>query len=169
MSRVYLERIHVGLGDYINYFKVHDIRHGLSFCSKEKMVLWLREKLLKLLVEFLMIFDKYGLEEVYRCKEIVQSLDLYIHIAKHAPEFDSVDSYNHTIFNIEKIISEPYFVNYDKEKNSLQYYKKLDENVCAVVKLNLRKNKDCYVATVYPISETNLQRKIEKSYITSIE
>ena len=110
------------------------------------------------------IVDKYHLYE-YRNKEIVQSLDLYIHIAKHAKEFKSVDSYNHTLSNISNIIKEPFFVYFDPHKNSLSYFKEIDENVCAVVKLNLRKNKDNYIATIYPVSKYKIQKLIEQSYI----
>lgn len=112
------------------------------------------------------IVEKYHLYE-YRNKEIIQSLDLYIHVAKHAKEFESVDSYNHTLNSIPEIISNPFFVYYDPHKNSLSYFKKIDENVCAVVKLNLRKNKDNYVATVYPISKHKVERLIEQSYIVN--
>lgn len=110
------------------------------------------------------VVDKYHLYE-YRNREIVQSLDLYIHIAKHAKEFESVDSYNHTLNSIPDIIKEPFFVYYDPHKNSLSYFKEIDENVCAVVKLNLRENKDNYIATVYPISKHKVERLIEQSYI----
>ena len=78
------------------------------------------------------IAQKYKLYE-YCDREIVQSLDLYTHVAKHAPEFESVDSYNHTILSIPSIISEPLFVYYDPHRNSLLYFKEIDENVCVVV------------------------------------
>lgn len=110
------------------------------------------------------IVEKYKLYD-YRNMEITQSLDLYLHVAKHVPEFESVDSYNHTMSNIPEIILNPYFVYYDSHKNSLLYFKEIDENVCAVVKLNLRKNKDTYVSTVYPISKQKIQRYVEQSYI----
>lgn len=110
------------------------------------------------------VVEKYKLYD-YRNKEITQSLDLYLHVAKHVSEFESVDSYNNTMSNIPEIISNPYFVYYDPNKNSLLYFKKIDENVCVVVKLNLRKNKDTYVSTVYPISDKKIQRYVEQSYI----
>lgn len=110
------------------------------------------------------VVEKYKLYE-YRNTEIVQALDLYIHIAKHAKEFESVDSYNHTIANIPNIISNPYFVYHDPHRNSLLYFKEIDENVCVVVKLNLRKNKDTYISTIYPISKSKIQKYVELSYI----
>lgn len=110
------------------------------------------------------VADRYNLDE-YRNQDIVQSLDLYLHIAKHTKEFKSVDSYNNTIHNIPHIIKKPLFVYYDSDRNSLLYFKELDEEVCIVVKLNLRKNKDNYVSTVYPVSKNKIQKYIEKSYI----
>ena len=112
------------------------------------------------------IVEKYKLYD-YRNKEIVQSLDLYLHVAKHAKEFESVDSFNNTLNNIPGIISNPYFVYHDPSRNSLLYFKEIDENVCTVVKLNLRKNKDSYVATVYPISKNKIDKYKELSYIVN--
>ena len=69
--------------------------------------------------------------------------------------------------NIDLIIKETLFVYYDKSRNSLLYFKEIDENVCVVVKLTLRKNIDCYFATVYPISKNKINKYIEKSYIVN--
>lgn len=110
------------------------------------------------------VVEKYKLYE-YQDMEIVQSLDLYLHIAKHVKEFESVDSFNHTIDNIPLIISNPDFVYHDPHRKSLLYFKELDENVCVVVKLNLKKNKDTYIATIYPISKAKIQKYVELSYI----
>lgn len=112
------------------------------------------------------IIEKYKLYD-YRNREIIQSLDLYVHVAKHAKEFESVDSFNHTLSNISEIISNPYFVYYEPSRNSLLYFKEIDENVCVVVKLTLRKNKDSYVATVYPINKNKIKKYIELSYIVN--
>ncbi len=110
------------------------------------------------------IVEKYKLYE-YRNVEIIQSLDLYAHVYKHIPEFENLDSYHHAVLSIPKIISDPLFVYYDCERKSLLYFKKIDENVCLVVKLNLRKNKDTYVSTIYPVSEAKIERYKELSYI----
>lgn len=50
-------------------------------------------------------------------------------------------------------------------KKETHYYKKLDENICIVIKLMLRKNKNCYIATIYPVSEQKINKIIEQSYI----
>lgn len=78
-----------------------------------------------------------------------------------------MDSYKNTINNISNIIGEPEFVYYDKNKNSLLYFKEIEENVCIVVKLKLRKNKETYISTIYPISKNKINRYIEMSYIVN--
>ena len=112
------------------------------------------------------IVEQYKLYD-YRNQKIIQSLDLYQHVTKHIQEFKSVDSYNNAVFSIEKIIADPYFVYYDLKRNSLLYFKEIDENVCVVVKLNLRKNKDNYVATIYPINKNKIEKYMALSYIVN--
>ena len=103
------------------------------------------------------IVDKYKLYP-YRGKVIVQSFKLYIHIEKHIKEFKNVNNYYKAIRGIKGIIAYPYFVYYDNLRNSLLYFKQLDENVCVVVKLILKKKTNCYVATLYPISKKKIER-----------
>lgn len=110
------------------------------------------------------IAKRYNLYE-YENQEIIQSLDLYAHVLKHINEFNSVDSYNNAVLNVEKIIEDPYFVYYDKQRNSLQYFKEIDEDVCAVVKLKLREKDDNYISTIYPVSKNKINKLKEKSYI----
>lgn len=64
--------------------------------------------------------EKYNLYE-YKNKPIVQSLDLYAHIEKHIADFQSVDSYNYAVSNIDKVIKESLFVFYEKDRKSLLY------------------------------------------------
>ncbi len=52
------------------------------------------------------VIEKYKLYD-YCNVEIIQSLDLYLYVAKHVSEFKSVDSYNHTMSNIPEIIANP--------------------------------------------------------------
>lgn len=89
-------------------------------------------------------------------KPIIQSLRLYKHTVKHVEDFQSVDSYNHTMDGIKKVISNPYFIYYDKEKRSLRYYKYIDEYVCVLVKLTNKRQ--LYVSTVYPVNEEKIQK-----------
>lgn len=93
---------------------------------------------------------------VHLGKPVLQSLKLYKHTLKHVEDFKNVDSYNNTMSNIDKVIADPYFIFYDKEKQSLRYYKRLDEYVCVSVKLTNKKH--LYVFTVYPVSIDKIQK-----------
>ena len=99
----------------------------------------------------------------HKDKIITQSLDLYIHVQKHIKQFQNIDSYNNTIFNIEKIISNPNFVYFDKEKNSLRYFKYIDEYVCAIVKLTNKR--ELYVATIYPANKKTIDKLQQKQLL----
>ncbi len=102
------------------------------------------------------IIKKWFLDEC-RGKEIVQSLDLYIHIAPHAKQFLSVDSFNYTIDHVVDVINAPDYVYYNVEKHGIEYYKKLLENVCVVVQ-NTGK-RELYVASIYPVSEVKIRNR----------
>lgn len=107
------------------------------------------------------IVNKYNLT-IYDKQEIIQDMNLYLHTYKHIKEFKTIDNYNYAIFNIGEIIKKPYFVYYDKDKESLLYFKEMKEDVCAVVKLNIRKNKDTYVSTLYPVNKNKVEKLKEK-------
>lgn len=87
--------------------------------------------------------------------DIVQSLGLISHVNKHVNNFISVDSFNKTLANVDKVISSPYFVYYDPIKNSLRYYKKLDEFVCVVVNIL---NDYSFVSTIYPVNKKTIDK-----------
>lgn len=107
--------------------------------------------------------EKHQLSE-YINRPIMQSLDFYVHIAKHIKDFKSVDNYMNALNNISEVLKKTEFTVYDKNRKTLLYYGVTEENVCYVVKLNL--NKDyCFLASLYPISKTKLEHQKEKSYI----
>lgn len=87
--------------------------------------------------------------------EIVQSTKLDIHTNKHASEFFSIDSYYKTLMNINEIINNPYYIEYDEKKQSLKYYGKIEQYVCVVVKLD---KKGPFVSTVYPQGKTKIDK-----------
>ena len=98
--------------------------------------------------------NKYGLENCTNFK-IVQSLGLIYHAQKHMNDFVSVDSFNETMLKIKDVISYPYFVYYDTQKNSLKYYKKIVEYVCVVVNIT---STEAFVSTAYPINKKNIDK-----------
>lgn len=97
-------------------------------------------------------------------RPIVQSLDFFVHIAKHVKEFKNVDSYNNAIKNIEAALLNPEFTFYDKKKQCILYYTRLDECTCYAVNINIGKDYS-YIASLYPVSDKKMQRKKEESYL----
>ncbi len=97
-------------------------------------------------------------------RPIVQSLDFYVHIAKHVKEFQTSENYMNALNNIANALNNPEFTYFDKKKGSLLYYAKINEITCYVVKLNI-KNDYCYSASLFPVSLKKLERKKEESYI----
>lgn len=87
--------------------------------------------------------------------EIVQSTKLDIHTNKHASEFFSIDSYYKTLMNINEIINNPYYIEYDEKKQSLKYYGKIEQYVCVVVKLD---KKGPFVSTIYPQGKAKIDK-----------
>ena len=108
------------------------------------------------------ICDRYNIHE-FQGFEIYQELRVYRHVEKHAKEFKSIGNFQSAIFNIEKMIANSLFVYYDKIRKSLQYFGEINEYVCYVVKIKIKKNR-CYLATLYPISKEKLNRIKEQSY-----
>ncbi len=57
--------------------------------------------------------------------------------------------------NINEIINNPYYIEYDEKKQSLKYYGKIEQYVCVVVKLD---KKGPFVSTVYPQGKTKIDK-----------
>lgn len=76
------------------------------------------------------------------------------HILKHKDEFTDFEK---TYSSIAKIIKEPDFVGIHPNKQSIEYIKKLDENVLVAVRLNDKLN----VRTMYAITEIKLNNYIK--------
>lgn len=104
------------------------------------------------------IIREYDLYQ-YKNKNIVQSINLNKHTLKHANEFKSIDSYNRTLSELTEVIKTPYYVYFDEYRNSLKYYKKLEEYVCVVVNLT---EGDIFVSTFYPVNKNKID-KLKKS------
>lgn len=92
----------------------------------------------------------------------MQSLKLIYHVNKHVNDFISVDSFNDTLANVDKVISSPYYVYYDPIKNSLRYYKKIDEYVCVVVNIL---NDYSFISTIYPVNKKMIDKLKNKNKI----
>lgn len=88
------------------------------------------------------------------CGPIYQSAGLEKHVRKHRKEKSTILS------DIPIVIQQPDYVGCSpKEPNSVELVKKIGENVMVCVKLD-SKNGYLYVASVYTISESKLNNRL---------
>ena len=97
-----------------------------------------------------------NLGEEFIGKKIVMYDDRYNHIEKHRNEFISVESYNVTINSLEDIIKNPEFIAIDSKNNSLEFIKKITENVLVAVRVS--NSKELKIKTLYPINDKKKNR-----------
>ncbi len=88
------------------------------------------------------------------CTDIYMSDGLYKHILKRHP---SCISY---LNNVSDIVDQPDYIGINpKESNSIEFVKCYSENILVAVKLDVRNNY-LYIASVYTITDSKLQRRI---------
>lgn len=88
------------------------------------------------------------------CGSIYQSSGLQKHVKKHQKEKASIMS------DIPIVIQQPDYIGCNpKEPHSIELVKKLTENVMVCVKLD-SKNGYLYVASVYTVSESKLNNRL---------
>jgi len=96
------------------------------------------------------IVKKYKLYE-HLDKDILVYDDRIKHVKnRHLKEFKNVENIMYAYQNIPMIIASPDYVFLNKKNNSLEYYKKLKENFCVVVRINkgtVLKVKSWYLVT----------------------
>lgn len=93
-------------------------------------------------------------------KAIKMTPSLIEHIAKHSKEYKSVDSSLYTLANLSDIINDPEFIYYNRKNNSIEYYKKQQDYVCAIVKITNKKN--LFMASVYPVKKSKIDNRLER-------
>lgn len=94
-------------------------------------------------------------------KLILEGIDwLSKHGGKHKKEFKCIYNFHQAIKQIPDIIKYPDYVFYNKNEKSLEYFKKIEEDVSLVVRIT---GKKClYVATIYPTSSDKLGNRKNK-------
>ena len=91
--------------------------------------------------------------------DIVQSMGLIYHVQKHSQNFLNIQNYTLALNSIKKILSSPAFVYFDDSRNSIKFFKKLNQYICVVV--NIEKNR-AYVATIYPVNKKKIDKLKQK-------
>lgn len=102
----------------------------------------------------------------YENKYIYIVEGLYKRISKHFDEYISLDSVEHTLKNLYNIINNPDFVYFNTKQCSIEFYKKLYENVSVIIKES--KDGYLYIASVYPVTVTkimNRKKRYEKKLV----
>ena len=93
------------------------------------------------------------------CGPIYQSEGLKTHVAKRHPEQLK------SIPDIPLILSQPDYIGHNpKEPNSIELIKALEGNMKVCVKLDIR-NQYLYVATLFEITDSKLQRMLQSGRI----
>lgn len=114
------------------------------------------------------IVEKYGLYEHKNKKIVIYDNDRKHCEKKHSSEFKSKKAFHYTMDNLEYIINNPDYIfytkGYDKVKNkkieryTLEYYKKIDENI--TVRVRVDNEKELKVKTVFPVKEEKIRYKV---------
>ena len=85
------------------------------------------------------------------------------HIKKKRP--DCFDKY---LSEIPSIISKPDYIGSNpKYPNSIEYIKKIEENVLVAVRLNSKKSILC-ITTMYPVTNSKIKRMVSKNRIIKL-
>ena len=94
---------------------------------------------------------------------------------RHINDFNSEHDYNFVMKFLTDIIKNPDYVFYDKSKNGLEYYKRVNHNVLVAVRVN--KGRELKVKSVYPVEDIKIenrkkkeeQMKLYNKYVVSVE
>ncbi len=83
-------------------------------------------------------------------------------ISSHINDFSSKEKILKIYGKLPIIINKPDYVFYNKNNNSLEYYKKLSDNVCVAVRVN--NGNVLKVKSWYPVTKTKIKnRKLKDS------
>lgn len=102
------------------------------------------------------IIDILELEE--KPRNIKFAYDRIAHCENHKKDFKNEQSYNKSMQNIPLILNNPDYVGYNKNNNSIEYIKRIDE--LTLVAIRIKQKGDLFLRSIYPISEVKLKNKI---------
>lgn len=105
------------------------------------------------------IIEKWYLDE-YKDKKIVFYLDRKALCEEHLSQYKDESNYYYVMANLEKIIKEPDYVYYDVDKNGLEYYKNIKENILVAIKIS--NGNELKVRSIYPVTETKIKNRKKK-------
>ena len=113
------------------------------------------------------IADYWGISE-HKNKPIVVFEDRVNHVVdRHKDEFGSEVEIMKIYNELDRIIKHPDYVYFNKNKNSLEYYKKNKDNVCVAVRIspgNVLK-----IRSWFPVKKSKINNRKSKETNTIIE
>ena len=106
------------------------------------------------------IADYWNISE-HKNKPILVFEDRINHVIdNHLKDFGSKKTIKKIYDNLKNIISKPDYVFYNESSKGLEYYKKIDENICVVVRINY--GKVLKVRSWYPVKNTKIENRKKK-------
>lgn len=106
------------------------------------------------------VLGKVSKKIVENCNINEQKNVIYEETIKHSME-RYIDDYKTVEDNsLEKIISNPDYVFYDKSKKRLEYYKRLKSDILVAVRVN--NGKELKVKSVYPVKRSKVENRKKK-------
>lgn len=94
---------------------------------------------------------------------------------RHINDYPREDDYYFVMASLEEIIQNPDYVFYDKSKQGLEYYKKIDSNILVAIRVN--DGRELKVKSVYPVEQEKIdnrkkkeeQMKLYNKYVVAVE
>lgn len=112
------------------------------------------------------IADYWGLSE-HKNKPILVFDDRKKHvIEKHLKDFKTLENIEETYNNLSNIINKPDYVFYNPKTKGLEYYKKINSNICVAVRVN--PGKVLKVKSWYPANKTKLKNRMKKEELQKV-
>lgn len=112
------------------------------------------------------IIEKWELYN-HKNKKIVMYESAKLHSkVRHLEEYDSEEDFHFVMDSLEEIIKNPDYVFYDKSKNGLEYYKKINSNILVAIRID--DGKELKVKSVYPVKQEKIENRKKKEEQTKL-
>ena len=106
------------------------------------------------------IADYWNISE-HKNKPILVYEDRMQHVIdKHLKDFGSLEKIEESFNNLSDIIKKPDYVFYNKKSNSLEYYKKIENDICVAVRVN--PGKVLKVKSWFPANKGKIENRRKK-------
>lgn len=113
------------------------------------------------------IAEYWGIEE-HANKPIIVYDDRVQHVIEnHLKDFGTEEKIIKTYDELHNIIKNPDYVYYNKEKQGLEYYKIIKDDICVAVRIN--KGKFLKVRSWYPANDNKIANRKKKELEEKIE